>query len=45
MTREEKLLKIKSLQEMIIQLKSNPSVESKKTIQSLQQQIDNISRL
>ena len=30
MTREEKLLKIKSLQEMIIQLKSNPSVESKK---------------
>jgi hypothetical protein len=43
MTQEEKLEKIKSLHEMIIELKSNPSIASKKTIQSLQQEIDKLT--
>ena len=42
MTAKDKLDKIKSLHEMIVELKSSPSIESKKTIQRLQQQIDEI---
>ena len=42
MTKQDKLNKIKSLHKMVIELKSNPSVESKKTIQRLQQQIDDL---
>ncbi len=42
MTAQDKLDKIKSLHEMIVELKSNPSVESKRTIQRLQQQIDEL---
>ena len=45
MTEQEKFNKIKVLNQMIIELKSNPSVESKKTIQKLQQEIDNIVKL
>ena len=45
MTQQDKLDAIKSLHKMIIELKSNPSVESKKTIQKLQQEIDNIVKL
>jgi len=43
MTKQDKLDAIKSLQLMIIELKSNPSIESKKTIQQIQQQIDNLT--
>lgn len=39
---EQKINKIKSLQKIISDLKSNPSVDSKKTIQKLQQELDNI---
>ena len=35
MTKQDKLDAVKSLHKMIIELKSNPSVESKKTIQQL----------
>lgn len=42
MTAQDKLDKIKSLYEMIVELKSSPSIESKKTIQKLQQQIDEL---
>ena len=42
MTAQDNLDKIKSLHEMIVELKSSPSIESKKTIQRLQQQIDEI---
>ena len=43
MTKTEKLEKLKAIQEMISQLKSSPSVESKITIQKLQQQLDNFN--
>ena len=43
MTNEEKVEKFKHIQEMISQLKANPSVESKKTIQKLQQELDGLS--
>jgi hypothetical protein len=43
MTKQDKLDAIKSLQLMIIELKLNPSIESKKTIQQIQQQIDNLT--
>lgn len=42
MTQQDKLDAIKSLHKMIIELKSNPSVESKKTIQGLQQKLDEL---
>jgi hypothetical protein len=42
MTKQDKLDEIKSLHKMIINLKKNPSIESKKTIQNLQQQIDKL---
>jgi hypothetical protein len=42
MTQQNKLDAIKSLHRMIIELKSNPSVESKKTIQILQQKLDDL---
>jgi hypothetical protein len=43
MTKQDKLDAIKSLQLMIIELKLNSSIESKKTIQQIQQQIDNLT--
>lgn len=45
MTQEEKFNKIKALNQMIVELKNNPQVNSKKTIQKLQQEIDNIVKL
>ena len=39
MTEQEKFSKIKSLNKMIIELKANPQVNSKETIQKLQQEI------
>ena len=42
MTSKEKHNKIKALNQMIIELKTNPQVNRKKTIQKLQQEIDNI---
>tara|TARA_B100001093_G_scaffold504707_1_gene560920 strand:- start:777 stop:911 length:135 start_codon:yes stop_codon:yes gene_type:complete len=42
MKQQDKLDAIKSLQKMIIELKSNPSIESKKTIQNLQQKLDEL---
>jgi len=39
---EETINKINSLHKIISDLKSNPSVDSKKTIQKLQQELDNI---
>ena len=38
MTQEEKLKKVEALSKMIIDLKSNPSIKSKITIQKLQQE-------
>ena len=43
MTKQDKLDAIKSLHKMIIDLKKNPSVESKKTIQGLQQKLDDLN--
>ena len=43
MTKQDKLDAIKSLHKMIIELKSNPSIENKKTIQSLQQKLDELT--
>lgn len=43
MTQQNKLDAIKSLHRMIMELKSNPSVESKKTIQLLQQKLDELT--
>lgn len=43
MKQQDRLDAIKSLQIMIVELKSNPSIESKKTIQQLQQKIDDLS--
>ena len=42
MTQQEKTNKIKELSSMIVDLKSNRTVDSKKTIQKLQQQIDEL---
>ena len=42
MTLEEKTQKIDSINKMISDLKSNPTVTAKDTIQKLQQQIDKI---
>ena len=43
MTQQNKLDAIKSIQKMIIELKQNPSIESKKTIQQLQQKLDELT--
>ena len=42
MTKQEKTNKIKELSSMIVDLKSNRTIDSKKTIQKLQQKIDNL---
>jgi len=42
MDAEERLAKVKILTSMIIDLKKNPIIDSKKTIQKLQQQINEI---
>ena len=42
MDTEERLAKVKVLTSMIIDLKKNPIIDSKKTIQKLQQQINEI---
>ncbi len=42
MTQNEKTNKIKELSSMIVDLKSNRTIDSKKTIQKLQQQIDEL---
>ena len=42
MDAEERLAKVKVLTSMIIDLKKNPIIDSKKTIQKLQQQINEI---
>ena len=43
MTKQDKLDAIKTLQEAILQLKLNPEAKSKKTIQQLQQKLDEIT--
>lgn len=43
MTKQDKLDAIKSLHKMIAELKKNPSIESKKTIQKLQQKLDELT--
>jgi hypothetical protein len=43
MTQQDKIDAIKSLHRMIMELKSNPSVKSKKTIQGLQQKLDELT--
>jgi hypothetical protein len=45
MTEQEKFDKITALNKMIIELKANPKINSKKTIQRLQQEIDNLIKL
>ena len=42
MNEQEKLNKITELSSMIFDLKSNTKIDSKKTIQKLQQQIDTL---
>ena len=42
MDAEERLAKVKELTSKILYLKTNPAVDSKKTIQKLQQQINDI---
>jgi len=42
MEKKQKFLKIKELSSMIVDLKKNKSIDSKKTIQKLQQQIDSL---
>ncbi len=42
MTQQEKTEKIKEISSMIVDLKSNRTINSKKTIQKLQQQIDSL---
>ena len=42
MNAEDRLSKIKELNGMIMDLKINPTINSKKTIQKLQQQINEI---
>jgi len=43
MTQQEKTNKIKELSSMIVDLKSNRTIDSKKTIQKLQQEIDKLT--
>jgi len=43
MTNQDKLDAIRSLSRMIIELKKKPSIKSKKTIQQLQQKLDELS--
>ena len=43
MTKQDKIDAIKSLHRMIMELKKNPSIESKKTIQQLQQKLDELT--
>ena len=43
MTKQNKLDAIKTLQETILKLKLKPSIENKKTIQQLQQKLDELS--
>lgn len=42
MKAEERLAKVKELTSKILYLKTNPAVDSKKTIQKLQQQINDV---
>ena len=42
MEKNQKFLQIKELSSMIVDLKKNKSIDSKKTIQKLQQQIDEL---
>ena len=42
MNAEERLAKVKELTSKILYLKTNPAIDSKKTIQKLQQQINEI---
>jgi len=42
MDAEERLAKVQALTKMIIDLKTNTTIDSKKTIQKLQQQINEI---
>ena len=42
MKAEERLAKVKELTSKILCLKKNPAVDSKKTIQKLQQQINDV---
>ncbi len=44
MTIKEKTEKIKAINDMIVELKRNPTIASKQTIQRLQQQIDNVTK-
>jgi hypothetical protein len=43
MTQQDKLDAIKTLQEAILQLKLSPEAKSRKTIQQLQQKLDELS--
>ena len=43
MTKQNKLDAIKTLQETILKLKLKPGIENKKTIQQLQQKLDELS--
>ncbi len=43
MKKNQKFLQIKELSSMIVDLKKNKSIDSKKTIQKLQQQIDELT--
>jgi|TARA_Y100000389_G_C17448926_1_gene513384 hypothetical protein len=43
MEKNQKFLQIKELSSMIVDLKKNKSIDSKKTIQKLQQQIDELT--
>ena len=43
MTKQNKLDAIKTLQNIILELKLNPNVKNKKTIQQLQQKLDELS--
>ncbi len=45
MTAQETLNRIKAIYENISYLKANPSIESKKTIQQLQQELDKLIEL
>ena len=42
MTKKEKIQKIEALGKMIIELKTNPDIDSKLTIQQLQQELDKL---
>ena len=44
MNKQEKIEQYKHIQELISDLKSNPSVNSKQTIQKLQQEIDELTK-